>query len=115
MGEYSLVGLVLADTETEEKVIEAWEAKNTSGITVVDCKGPGLPGHARGVDDLPLFPGLDTFLESLRADQKLLFTFVEGGPRLEEVLEVTQREVGDLSQPGKGVLFALPLAFVKGL
>ena len=115
MTEFFFLGLVLRDTEKQERVLEAWAEAGASGITALDCEGESLDRHAFQRDDTPLFPSLSSLLGSNNTDQKFLFTIVKGNAALQQIIEVTQRETGDLSQPGHGILFAWPLALVIGV
>lgn len=110
------VGLVLTDTGIAEQLVEAWAAAGASGVTALDCEGESLKQmHRFQQDDTPLFPSLSSLLSGNNTDQKFVFTIVEGKDSLNRLLEVTQKVTGDLSKPGRGILFAWPIGIVMGL
>jgi hypothetical protein len=115
MAEYYLIGLVLKDLDYEGLVIEAWAKTAASGITALDCEGMSINNNTYNMDDVPMFPSLSKLLDSRLSGQKFLFTIVEGRENMQIVLDVTVKVVGDLTKPGKGILFAQPLSVVIGL
>jgi hypothetical protein len=64
---------------------------------------------------MPLFPGLDDFYEHEEYFSRTLFAVLPDSIQPEQVLEATQRVIGDLSQPDRGLMVVLPLAKVYGL
>ncbi len=115
MNDYYFLGLVLTNLEIEEGVRKAWATSGASGITALDCAGQSLGGTAFTRDDLPLFPSLSSLVSGNNEEQKFLFTIVKGSETLHQMIELTQKVTGNLNLPGRGVLFAWPLATVIGL
>jgi hypothetical protein len=115
MAEFYLIGLVLKDLDYEEPVIEAWAKTPATGITSLECEGLSTNNNAFNMDDMPMFPSLSKLLDAKRSDQKFLFTIVEGRENMQKLLDVTVQIVGDLTKPGRGILFAQPLSVVIGL
>ncbi len=115
MSDYYYMGLILRNLDLEEGVIKAWTEVNKSVITSLDCEGQNTKQAYYRRDDLPLFPSLSRLMDSDDEEQKLLFTLVKGQDVLQKMIEATQRVTGDLSQPGRGILFAWPLPLVIGL
>ena len=49
------------------------------------------------------------------SSNKTIFTVVREKERLDQAIGIAKSLCGDLCEPGKGILFAVPLALVDGL
>jgi nitrogen regulatory protein PII len=107
---------VLNDCDKLEAVLDAWEGAGVQGVTVLSSTGIGRLRQFQGFrDDIPLMPGLDDLYSCEDNIHRTLFSVVKEEEQIDKVVEVTQKIVGDLSQPGTGLLAVLPLSRVYGL
>ncbi len=107
---------VLDDADKLEDLLDAWEQAGVPGATVFPSTGLGRIRKFDGFrDDLPLMPGLDDLYEMREEFHRTLFTVVKDKKMVDDVVAATQRVVGDLNQPGTGLLVVLPAAEVYGL
>jgi len=107
---------VLDDVDKLEALLDAWEEVGVPGATVFPSTGLGRYRKFNGFrDDLPLMPGLDDIYEMCEELHRTLFTVVKDKKMVEAVVAATQHVVGDLNQPGTGLLVVLPTAEVYGL
>ncbi len=106
--------LVLENLRLCQDVLRAWEEAGAPGATILESIGMA---HLRGVlrDDLPLMPSLRDVLSSRELHHRTLFTVIEDETVLKRVVEATERVVGDFNEPHTGILFAMPVAFGRGL
>lgn len=110
-----LVVFVLDDPEYLEEVLLAWEEVGVSGVTVLHSSGLGRARRGIFMDDLPLFPSLESLDLSQESFSRTLFTAVDNQEIVDEVVKAAQRVIGDLSNPNTGVLFVLPVVQAFGL
>jgi nitrogen regulatory protein PII len=66
-------------------------------------------------DDLPLMPSLMNLLKSREERHRTLFTVVDSEEKVDQLIEATQKIIGDLNNAHNGVLFVLPVSRVVGL
>ncbi len=51
----------------------------------------------------------------MEPSNKMIFTVVSDKETLDKAIGTVKSLCGDLTEPGKGILFAFPLSFVDGL
>ena len=110
-----MVILVLAQTDQLDAVVEAWRAVGATGITVFQSINLAQVEDRCRRDDLPLFPSMRDIFENDEFDHYTLFTVIEGEALIDRLIAAAEQRIGDLDQPGNGVLVALPVARAKGL
>ncbi|HHM24310.1 MAG TPA: hypothetical protein ENJ23_04635 [Bacteroidetes bacterium] len=93
-----------------EEVLEAFLELDIRGATVIDSVGMGrILAY-----EIPIFAGLRSIIPGSRPYNKTVFSIIER-EKLEKVVAAVEQICGDFSAPGTGILFALPVEFVKGL
>lgn len=109
----SLVVLVMYDMNLFDDVISAWREAGAPAVTILDSVGTReLEEQGRG-DDLPLIPTIRDLMRSEEAPRKTIFSVVDDD-RVQPIADATERVIGDLSEPHRGILFALPVTLVRG-
>ena len=112
---YHMVLLIVNNLEQCPRVLDAWDAIEVPGITILESTGLGNIRQAGLRDDLPLMPSLSDLMRGQEHRHRTIFTVVEGEEKVDQLIEVTRAIMGDLNQPHSGVLFVLPVARVVGL
>lgn len=112
---YHMVLLVLDDLNLCDEVLDAWEAAGATGITILNSTGLGRIRKAGLRDDFPLLPSITNLLRGREENHRTLFTVVKGEAMIDRLIAATQEVTGDLSEPDRGVLFALPVTRAVGL
>ncbi|HZD58550.1 MAG TPA: P-II family nitrogen regulator [Anaerolineales bacterium] len=111
-----LVLFVLNDAEKLEAILEAWEKIGVPGVTILHSTGLGRARQKPGIwDDLPLMPSLRSLLEHEEFFSRTLFTVVTDEAMVGNLVERAENIVGNLDQPGTGLVVVLPVAKVYGL
>ena len=106
---------VVHNPEKCQPLLDAWESVGVSGVTVIHSTGLGRI-HGNGLwDDLPLFPGLDDLIEHEELFNRTLFSVIEQETVVDQVVQVTEKVLGDLSLPDTGLLVVLPVLRAYGL
>ena len=111
-----LILFVLHDPEKLHELLDAWTEAGISGATVLYSTGLGRLSQVQGLrDDLPLMPSLEDFLPKAEHLSRTVFSMIDDEAVVEKVVSATQRVVGDLCEPDRGLLIILPVAQVYGL
>jgi nitrogen regulatory protein PII len=112
----SLILFVLHDPEKLRELLDAWKAAGVSGATVLFSTGLGRLHRSSALsDDLPLMPSLEDFLPKVDRLSRTIFTLVDDQAVVDQVVAATERVVGDLNLPDRGLLMVLPVTKVFGL
>ena len=110
----SMVVLVMHDKAQFDDVLERWHDAGAPAVTMLDAVGTRGPGEQGQRDDLPLMPSIRDLLQHDDAPRKMVFTIVPDEV-VDTIVDATVDLIGDLSEPGKGILFVLPVSRVVGL
>ena len=107
---------VLNNSECLEDLLSAWEDLGVTGITILPSTGLGRVRRSRALrEDLPIFPSITDLMEHEEELNRTLFTVVDDDTMVEKIIDVTQKVVGDLSQPHTGILITMPVSQAYGL
>jgi nitrogen regulatory protein PII len=112
---YHMVLLIVDNVEQCFPVLDAWEALEVGGITILESTGLGRVRKSGPRDDVPLLPSLANLLNRREERHRTMFTVVENEEKVDELIEATQKIIGDLNNAHNGVLFVLPVSRVVGL
>ncbi len=106
-----LVIFVLNKEEFLEDVLEAFIEAGITGATILDSEGMG-----RFLTyEVPLFADFKDFMKGNKPYNKTIFSVVDEDEKIKKVEEMIEQICGDLSSPGTGVFFTLPVDYIKGL
>ena len=110
---YLLVS-VLEETEKLIDIMEGFAKIGIKGSTVLDSIGMGrVLMKARAT--LPVMKQINKVITDLQSSNKTIITVIQNKEILDHAIGIVKSLCGDLAQPGKGILFALPLEIVEGL
>lgn len=109
-----LVMFVLDDPERLDEVLEAWEAIDVSGVTIIESTGVNRRRLARQVG-ATFMAGINRLMSSDVENHCTLLTIVKGEAMVRACVEAAEKIVGDLNSPNSGVLAAWPVPYVKGV
>jgi nitrogen regulatory protein PII len=110
-----MVLLIVDDLNLYPAVLDAWDAAKVPGITILESTGLGKVREEYYRDDIPMMPALSDLFRSRERRHRTIFSVVEGEERVDQLVVITQKIMGDLNKPNSGVLFVLPVARVVGL
>jgi len=105
---------VLEQAELLPSILEEFARLDIKGSTVINSTGMGRVLMQVGAA-APGIEGIKKTLRKMEPSNKMIFTVVRDKDTLEKAVGIVKSLCGDLSEPGKGILFALPLDFVEGL
>lgn len=104
-----LVVIVLNKEELLDEILEALIEVGVTGATIVDSIGMGktLAYH------IPIFAGLQKSIKTSDYN-KMIFSLVQNDQTLNKIISILDKIV-DFDVPGTGILFVVPVSFVKGM
>ena len=106
-----LLIFVLHREELLEEVLEAFIEAQVPGATILDSEGMGM----FLTYEVPLFAGFKEFMKGNKPYNKTIFSVVDNDDKLKKLEGLIEKICGDLTKPGTGIFFTLPVDYVKGL
>lgn len=109
-GLMKLLILILNKVEKLEEVLEGLIEIGITGATIIDSVGMG---HILS-EEVPIFAGLRFMFAGAKPHNKTIISAIKKekeGP----AIELLKKILGDLSTPGTGIVFTLPIERVEGL
>ena len=93
-----------------DEILEAFLELDIRGATIVDSVGMGrILAY-----EIPIFAGLRSIIPGSRPYNKTIFTIIDQD-KLEPLVMAVEQICGDFSNPGTGIMFTVPVHFVRGL
>lgn len=115
MGEdMNILFLVLNETEYLDEILDAFIDVGVRGATILESQGMGS-ALTNGGQDIPFFGALRTLLDNAKPYNKTIFTVIEDDIVLKNAIEAVQDILGDMTSPGVGLMFTLPVGSIHGM
>lgn len=106
--------VVLNKTECLHKIIRKMKEIGISGATVVDSVGAGKMQKSIG-KEIPLIGGLMNSLDGDIENNKTMFSVIDTKEQAMKVMDEIEKLCGgDMSKPGTGIMFLMPIESVRG-
>ncbi len=105
-----LLILILNKVEKLEEVLEGFLEIGITGATVIDSVGMG---HIL-CEEVPIFAGLRFMFAGARPHNKTIFSAIKD-EKEQAAIDLLKKILGDLNQPGTGIVFSIPIDRVEGL
>ena len=109
IGVMQLVITILKDYRLVEEVLLRFIDIDVTGATVVESQGMG-----QILGDVPILAGLRGLFPGSGQNSFMIMTAVEEN-RLTACLDAIEGTCGDMTMPGTGIVFTVPIGIVKGL
>lgn len=106
--------IVLNQIDYLDDILAKFLDIGVTGATILDSQGMGS-AIVNNDGDIPLFGSLKAFLDNSRPYNKTIFTLIENEELVEKAVAATKDIIGDIAQPGVGLMFTLPVGKVYGL
>ena len=105
---------VLEQTEHLPALLEEFVRIGVTGTTVLDSIGMGRILLESDKDE-PAIAVIKDALAKGKPSNRTIFAVIANEETLQRAIDVVRSVCGNLNEPGKGILFTLPLNFVEGL
>ena len=109
---YLLVS-ILKQTQPLSDIMAGFANTGITGSTVINGTGMGrVLMQAKAA--LQLSDQINKVITDLESSNHIILTVIKDKGALDKAIEIVKSFCGDLCEPGKGILFALPLEVVEG-
>lgn len=110
----NILFLVLNKTEYLDEILDAFVELGVRGATILDSQGMGS-AISNSEKDSAFFGGLKSLLVNARPYNKTVFTVIEDKETLEKVVKEVKKILGNINEPGVGLMFTLPVGEIFGM
>lgn len=110
----NILFLILNKTEYLDEILDKFVDIGVKGATIIDSQGMGSALTKSG-GDIPFFGGLKTLLDNSRPYNKTIFTVIEDEEILETAIIEVKKILGNMDDPGVGLMFTLPVGAIHGM
>lgn len=107
--------LVLNNTQYLEDILNNLMAIGVKGATILDSQGMGSKILTQQYASSNLFGTLKTAFDREHPYNKTIFTVIEDEELLHKAMDTIKSVAGDLSKPGEGLMFTMPVGHVMGM
>lgn len=107
-----LLIFVFNKNEKLDQLLKEFSVNGITGATIIDSKGMAKVLLNKDFDGI--FGSLRYIIDSSREDNKTIFMVLKD-EIVEVVLEIIERVVGSLDEQDSGILFTVPIDFIRGL
>ncbi len=105
-----LLVCIINQEENVNDILTGFVELGVTGATLIKSEGMG-----RALNDLPVFAGLQTLLAQGRPQSTTILSVIEDGETLDRAIRHVRAVCGDMTSPGTGILFTVPVERVVGL
>jgi nitrogen regulatory protein PII len=105
-----LLVAVVNHEENVDDVLAGFVELGITGATILESRGMGRVLSR----EAPIFAGVRSLARESRAENRTLLCVVEDD-KADAAIAMVQEVCGDLSRPGAGIVFTLPIGRVVGL
>jgi len=106
-----LLVCVVNEPRKVDDILQAFLEIGVTGATVIDSYGMG----SLLVEDIPIFAGFRSLLSTSSNYNKTIFSVIKSKEMVEQAVAAIEAICGNLENPSSGIVFTIPVTFVKGL
>ena len=110
-----LLVLVIDRGAKLDSILSGFVEVGVTGATVIESQGMARRLSEESVTAPPVFAGLQELLTASRPQSTTVFSVIETKEKLDAAIAMIQEKCGDMSTPGTGILFTVPVNRAVGL
>jgi nitrogen regulatory protein PII len=110
-----LVVLIVDNPDDCPAILNDWDAAGIRGVTILESTGMGRLRRLGMLEDIPLMPSMSDLLESGEVHHRTLFSVVEDEAKVDQMVAIAEKILGNLDEDHTGFLFVVPVVRVYGL
>lgn len=107
--------IVLNEVKYLDDILDSFVEIGVKGATILDSQGMGSAITNSGRGKEPFFGGIRSFIENSRPYNKTIFAVIEDEVLLEKTVKTVKSILGDIYEPGVGMLFTMPVGNIYGM
>lgn len=107
--------IVLNKTEFLDDILDEFFKIGLSGATILESQGMGSAIYSSRRDNELVFGSVRAFIDSSRPYNKTIFTVIQDDQMLEDAIQAVKTVLGDMGEPGVGMMFTMPVGSVYGI
>ena len=107
--------IVLNETGHLDDILDSFIDIGVKGATILDSQGMGSAITNSGRGHEQFFGAIRSFLDNARPYNKTIFTVIEDEEVLLKAVQTVKAIVGDISKPGVGMMFTVPIGNIYGM
>lgn len=97
------------------ELISKYRENDIRGATIIETMGSSrYMDLEKSVIKPAVFAGVRRLIEQFFVHNRTLFMVIRTKETLRSAFRITEEVLGDLAKEGKGIMFALPVMYVKG-
>ncbi|WP_026895364.1 hypothetical protein [Clostridiisalibacter paucivorans] len=96
-----------------ESILQNFIDEGITGATIIDSIGMARVLNDTDLNNLPAFGSIRMILNESRPFNKTIFVVLEN-KQVDIAINCIKKEVGDINDPGVGILFTIPVNHVEG-
>ncbi|NIR44098.1 MAG: hypothetical protein GWN99_06230 [Gemmatimonadetes bacterium] len=106
-----LLVTVINQAEALDDVLSGFLELGITGATIINSEGMArILTH-----DVPIFAGIQMLISRSRAQNYTIFSVIDEDAKVDAAFAVIQDVVGNMSEPGTGIVFTIPITRVEGV
>ncbi len=106
-----LLVYVMNDVALLDEFVHELKEKGIKGATIINSTGMGRKLIEN--EDYDIIGSLKSLFDIPRRDSRVILMVLED-EKVQTVLDLIEKLAGDLTKPNSGIVFTLPIDFVKG-
>jgi len=106
-----LLIFILNKVEMVDTLLKKFTSENISGATIANTRG--MLQKLMSDDDLNIIGSFRHLINPKRSENKTIFMVVKE-EKIKEIVEIIESIVGSLDEPDSGLLFTIPIDYVRG-
>lgn len=107
--------IVLNKPNYLEDLLDEFIEIGVKGATILESQGMGFAMTHGGYGNEPFFGKIRSIIDNSRPYNKTIFAVIEDEETLERAVKATKKVLGDIYEPGVGMMFTMPVNNVYGM
>ena len=109
-----LLVLVIDRGDKLDSILSGFIELGVTGATVIESQGM-VRELTKNPAAAPVFAGLQDLIASSRPQSSTVFSVIETQEKLDAAIQMIREKCGDMTNPGTGILFTIPVGRAVGL
>ena len=109
-----LLVLVIDRGDKLDSILSGFIDLGVTGATVIESQGM-VRELTKDSKTAPVFAGLQDLIANSRPQSSTVFSVIETREKLDAAIQMIKEKCGDMTNPGTGILFTVPITRAVGL